>query len=308
MNTLKQANMVAQTWPGARLKSARRLTGGVSAEVYALEVADDLGNVTRSVLREHAPVHTSISAELEYKLLKALHGFGLPVPEPLLFDASCTLLANPFVMMRFIEGHSAIPSGDAFDYIDKMASQLFKIHQVPVQGLPGLPERVDPRPAVFDYLPEASEWIGLRASLRALSDTRFEGAPCLLHGDYWAQNLLWHGGQITGVLDWEDAAIGDPLADVAAASVELRYLFGRPGQARFIAAYSAFRPVEAHRLALWQVYVAASAHHFMSGWQLPPADEANRRREGLASIREAERVLRASASIPRPSDPFIVLS
>ena len=157
--------------------------------------------------------------------------------------------------------------------------------------MPALPSRLDPLPEVFEYLPTAAEWGGLKARLRALTDTGFKGAPCLLHGDYWAQNLLWEQGRITGILDWEDAAIGDPLSDVAGASVELRYLFGREGMQRFIAAYSALSSVDPTRLALWQVYVAAAAQHFISTWQLAPADEAHRRRHALASLHDAEACL-----------------
>ena len=287
MNALKQAELVAEVWPGAALRSARRLTGGVSAQVYALEVAHSSGALAQVVVREHSSVESHYTAELEFLLLKALHSLDLPVPQPILFDARCTLAATPFVIMAAIPGSSVIPTGEAFEYIDEMARQLFSIHQAPIQNLPTLPSRLDPLPEVFEYLPTAAEWGGLKARLRALTDTGFKGAPCLLHGDYWAQNLLWEQGRITGILDWEDAAIGDPLSDVAGASVELRYLFGREGMQRFIAAYSALSSVDPTRLALWQVYVAAAAQHFMSTWQLAPEREARMRQQALATLEES---------------------
>jgi hygromycin-B 4-O-kinase len=37
----------------------------------------------------------------------------------------------------------------------------------------------------------------------------------LVHGDFGSNNLLTDGRQITGVIDWSEAAIGDPLYDVA---------------------------------------------------------------------------------------------
>lgn len=45
-----------------------------------------------------------------------------------------------------------------------------------------------------------------------------EYAPTLIHGDLWYENVLVDPemGIITGVLDWEDAAIGDQSQDVAA--------------------------------------------------------------------------------------------
>ncbi|MBP3963126.1 aminoglycoside phosphotransferase family protein [Paenibacillus lignilyticus] len=37
----------------------------------------------------------------------------------------------------------------------------------------------------------------------------------LVHGDFGSNNVLSHGGQITGVIDWSEAMIGDPLYDIA---------------------------------------------------------------------------------------------
>ena len=37
----------------------------------------------------------------------------------------------------------------------------------------------------------------------------------LVHGDFGANNLLAHDGDVSGVLDWESALVGDPLHDVA---------------------------------------------------------------------------------------------
>jgi hypothetical protein len=54
-------------------------------------------------------------------------------------------------------------------------------------------------------------------------------------------------------------------------------------------------------LALWQVYVAAAAQHFMGDWGLAPALEAHMRREALASIQEAGVILMNSAPSGSPS-------
>ena len=37
----------------------------------------------------------------------------------------------------------------------------------------------------------------------------------LVHGDFGSNNLLVHDGQVSGVLDWESALVGDSLHDVA---------------------------------------------------------------------------------------------
>jgi aminoglycoside phosphotransferase (APT) family kinase protein len=113
------------------------------------------------------------------------------------------------------------------------------------------------------------------------------GSPKLLHGDFWPENLLWQQGAVAAVVDWEDAALGDPLSDVAASRVELRYKFGKGSMRRFTEAYAKHHKVDRARLALWQVYVAAAAQRYMGGWGLDPALEAHMRAEALVSIREA---------------------
>lgn len=40
-------------------------------------------------------------------------------------------------------------------------------------------------------------------------------ALALVHLDDWRGNVLWDRGQTTAVVDWEEAACGDPVVDVA---------------------------------------------------------------------------------------------
>ena len=51
-------------------------------------------------------------------------------------------------------------------------------------------------------------------------------ASALLHGDYWPGNVLWNGRRLVGVVDWEEACIGDPIADVAIARLDMLWAFG----------------------------------------------------------------------------------
>ncbi len=291
MNDDPYAAIVDRVLPGARLTATTRLTGGVSADVYRLDAIRDDGTAVRLVLRAHGRSHAGHGAALEFQLLQALHQGGVPVPEPLLVDVSGEVLPDPFLVMSFVDGSSEVPAAQTTAHIERMAAVLARIHEVPLAPLPALPVRNDPLPEVFDFLPQGAEWASLRDHLRGCTDTASTQAPRLLHGDYWPENLLWRNGAVMAVLDWEDAAFGDPLSDVACTRVELRYRFGRDSMALFTDAYAAHRPVDGQRLALWQVYVAAAAHKYMGRWGLAPEREAHMRREALASIAEAGAVL-----------------
>jgi aminoglycoside phosphotransferase (APT) family kinase protein len=92
-------------------------------------------------------------------------------------------------------------------------------------------------------------------------------------------------------LDWEDAAYGDPLSDVACTALELRYVVGADGAERFLQAYQDLKTLDRPRLALWQLYVAAAAHHAMGSWGLDADREAHMRKTALTAIREASRLV-----------------
>ncbi len=279
--------IVAALFPAARLMAVERLAGGVSADVHRLDLRLADGSTASVVLRAHGASHAGHPVELEYRLLQSLHRAGVPVPEPLVVDATGRLLGDPFLIMAFVDGTSTFPAAQEPLHVERMAETLRQVHAVPTADLPTLPTRLDPLPEVFDYLPDGPGWAGLRAHLESLTDTAYQQSPKLLHGDFWPENLLWRDGAIVAILDWEDAAIGDPLSDVACSRVELRYKFGKAVMEPFTAAYARPGTVDRQRLALWQVYVAAAAQRFMGDWGLPKAQEAHMRREALASIREA---------------------
>ncbi len=286
--------LIAHHFPGGRLTGIQRFTGGVSADVFCLDLLTPKAGPARYVLRVHGATHGGHDAALEHELLGALRDAGSKVPTPLGYGTGGGCLPDPYLVIEYIEGKSAIPPDQSRVYIERMATELAGIHALAIDTLPALPVRIDPRPEVFEFLPPGEEWGPLTDTFEALPETAWQGEQVLLHGDFWPENLLWRDGDIVAVLDWEDAAIGDPMADLAGACVELRYLFGPDVMAGFTAAYARHRAIDEFRLALWQVYVAAAAQQYMVDWRLPPAREAHMRKEALASIREAAAVLAAA--------------
>lgn len=278
--------------PGARLNTAERLTGGVSADVYRLDLLLADGSKDRAVLRVHGSTHCGHSAELEFQLLEALFEAGLLVPKPHCFDASCNLIEHPYLVMDFIDGSSVIAQSKIETCIEMMAEELIAVHRTATGTLPYLPPRMDPLPELFEFLPAGSEWLEFQAYLTKLENTAFEGPAMLLHGDYWPANLVWSDGRIAAILDWEDAALGDPISDVACACLELRYIYGEKGMHLFKNAYAKHSPVENGRLALWLAYVASAAQKHMGGWGLEPSLETHMRRIANETLQEAVSFLR----------------
>lgn len=288
MPLLKNADRVLEpVLPGATLNGVARLTGGVSADVYRLDLRLANESPYRAVLRVHGETHCGHSAQLEFQLLETLFRSGLPVPRPLGFGEDSELLGHSYVLIDFVEGSSEIKAQNLETCIGKMAEMLVAVHRTGPADLPSLPLRMDPLPELVEFLKEDGEWFDLCAQLTKLNDTSYGGTPVLLHGDFWQENLIWSNGRIAAILDWEDAAVGDPLSDVACTCLELRYLFGDKGMREFKKAYARHGRIDQARLSLWLLYVAAAALKHMGDWGLAPSREANMRQAAKETLRQA---------------------
>jgi aminoglycoside phosphotransferase (APT) family kinase protein len=120
----------------------------------------------------------------------------------------------------------------------------------------------------------------------------------LLHGDFWPENLLWKDGRITAVLDWEDAALGDPHADLAGARLELALAHDEAAAESFTRAYAARRPLDPGRLPLWELYVSSAMLHFLGGWGLPPERERVLRDRARRFLERAARRIAVAGERP----------
>jgi aminoglycoside phosphotransferase (APT) family kinase protein len=74
-------------------------------------------------------------------------------------------------------------------------------------------------PSRAEWQPRRTDWISWAGPseyrLQAALQQRARPIPALLHLDYHPLNVLSDGRQITAVLDWANARVGDPRADVA---------------------------------------------------------------------------------------------
>lgn len=261
-----QQALVDRLVPGARVERSWPLTGGVSATVVAVELTRPDGARERVVVRRREahdwkPDQPGGMA-LEHAVLDRLHALGLPVPRPRLLEPPGTLVLD------HVEGTTAVPE----DAAGRMAAVLARIHATDLSTLPALPVRDDPVPALLEWLPSTPP---LAATLRARG--RFRGRAALLHGDFWPGNLVWRDGDIAAVLDWEDAAVGDPLSDLACARVELACAAGEAVARAFTGHYLRRTSLEAARLPVWDLYVTTAALASMDRWGLAPAVLAARR-------------------------------
>lgn len=276
------ARILRRFRPDARLRAARPMVGGVSAQVLALEVAYPDGWSETMVLRRHGAADLARDPEVaahEFRVLQTLQAAGVPAPAPLHLDTSGTLLLTPFLLQGFVEGDTADVPADPDDHMRQLAGALAAIHRVPDSDMPFLPRQEEQAAALIaEHRPEPDESLAesrLRAALAAAWPPPRRNPPVLLHGDFWPGNLLWRGGRLQAVIDWEDAAIGDPLADLANARLELSVALGEDAMAALTRHYLALTAIDTAALPLWELWAALRPIADLPGWGLEP--EAERR-------------------------------
>lgn len=293
MSNAYYESLILAPFPAAKLRGSEKLTGGVSASVTLLDVELSDGSGIKLVLREHGPSHCGHPIDLEFQLMRSLNDLGLSVPKPLAWGAKDGAHRYPYILLQYLDGTTDIPASAIENCIRVMAQKLAAVHDVVIDDLPPLPMRVDPRPELLDFLPKEAGWDSLRLVLTQMGSTVYRGKPVLLHGDYWPRNIVWKDDAFVGILDWEDAAVGDPLSDVACACLELTYLYGDWGAQCFLDAYCSRQSVDPFRFALWQAYVAAAGNTSMANWGLEPSRERAMRQIATNSIGEAALALGA---------------
>jgi len=279
-----------RTAPGAQLVRRWPLHGGVSAHVEALELALPAGVLRRVVVRRHGAASwkalTRDVTVVEFELLRALSRAGLAVPTPLFVEKNAELLGSAFFVMEYVDGAPELDPSELPSALEQMAEYLHRLHTLDIDV--ALPAREDPFEGALSLL-SASDPVS--DALRALRADAPPPARALLHGDYWPGNVLWKNGKLVAVLDWEDAAIGDPVSDLAGCRLELLWRYGANAAEAFSAHYLSLVKLDTTTLPVWELYAASAAAASMGDWGLPPEREADMRDKAQRVIEAARRAL-----------------
>jgi aminoglycoside phosphotransferase (APT) family kinase protein len=226
-------------WFAASLGAApplrfERLAGGYSNLTFL--VSDAAGE--RWVLRRPPLGHvlaTAHDVDREGGIMAALAGTGVPVPAVLGRTADPRWNEAPFFVMSFVPGQvlrtPADTAGLAGDESAMIAYGLFDvlaaIHAVDLAAT-GLDRLARPGSYAGRQLRRWHRQLqGIRTRDLPLMDAVFadlnarlpeQSGVALIHGDYRLDNvILGPGRQVSAVLDWELATVGDPLADLGLA-------------------------------------------------------------------------------------------
>ncbi|GIO30973.1 MULTISPECIES: phosphotransferase family protein [Paenibacillus] len=277
--------VVQQIEPGAKLLGTRALQGGVSAQVTKLDVEMPDGAVRKLLARRHGEADRSRNPQIaqhEFMLLQRLKAAGLPVPAP--YIALDRFGGAPLLVTEFMEGEVLGSMENVPDAMLQLADRLSDIHQVAWErhALHFLPKLNDGCDAKLNKRPERMDDSlsegRIRDALEAVWPLPQANRDVLLHGDFWPGNVIWKDGRIASLIDWEDAAIGDPLFDLANARLELLWASGTDAMDGFTQRYQTRNPgLDYSALPVWDLIAALKPATGLSEWGLPPDIERQMR-------------------------------
>ena len=149
--------------------------------------------------------------ERAYRRQKFVHGAGLPVPAvrgiKKLSETETALEmeyieGDPLISMYRGKGEEALT--DAMRVMVKLQCRMYAV------DAPGLPDLTD----MYVHEITATPYLTaqLKETLLALMKSLDKGRTKLCHGDIHPYNILF-SGEKSWIIDWEDAAKGDPAAD-----------------------------------------------------------------------------------------------
>ena len=252
----------------------RKFAQGQSNPTYLVTAG-----AARFVLRAKPPgplLPSAHQVEREFRVMRALAGTGVPVPEALaLATDAASPMGRAFFVMSYVEGRvffdPALPGmapAERASVYDAMNATLARLHAVDPEAV-GLGDFG--RPGSY-FARQTARWAGqYRASVAeplpemvrimdwlATECPEDDGQVALVHGDWRLDNMIFHPDrpEVVAVLDWELSTLGHPLADLAYQCMQWRLphasgmrglggldrsALGLPEEAAYVAEYAARR-------------------------------------------------------------------
>lgn len=227
---------------------AREITTGQANRVWYVD-----GNVPYVLKHYGDPAR----AANESAALTLLTQYGAPAPRPLAADPG----GEPAWTAQQAVQADLVP---ADQFLDELADPLAAVHRIPgphagrLAGARRYPSWSDYLHDRLNLYASAAPELTSTASVlhRSVESLPADTAPRLLHHDLQVGHLVRAPGRVRLLLDWELAAYGDPLSDLARLAVRLH----EPDPSVLLPLADHPTRTAGHRLHLyWHIHLLANA-------------------------------------------------
>ncbi len=223
----------------------KRLTGGLECETYRL----DLGgrHLVVKVLTKNGS-----DAATEFDNLLVVTDADVPTPVPVRLDDAGNWFGFPAIVMSALPGKPTLYPADVDGWIMGAAGGLAAVHDLDPGNARAVraPRWQRWRPLIDRVGDEAG---AVEKRLGQLYERAEGDQKVFSHDDYNPGNVLFHDGDLSGVVDWADITIEPAQAAVAQYRHLLAIHPGGEAPGRFLAGYSAASGRELADLPLWDI-------------------------------------------------------
>ncbi|HUF33451.1 MAG TPA: aminoglycoside phosphotransferase family protein [Acidimicrobiales bacterium] len=217
---------------GERVTRVEARRGGSSSAIHALTVGDSRVILRRYVIPDVIEEEPDI-IDQERRALRVLERSAAVTPKAILSDETGVHADVPALVMSCLSGRVNWTPANIEGWLRQLAEALPPIHATPHEADDGIrafrpyrPDRWEPPP----WLRDRSIWDRAVAVFHA---PPADDAEAFINRDYHPGNVLFRRGKVTGVVDWQSAAIGPPSVDVSHCRGNLIGRFGLEVADRF---------------------------------------------------------------------------
>lgn len=276
-----------QTW-------LRQLQGFEESEITSLEpVSGGASNLTYCVRMNKAPfaavalriqrkegIFQPYSIVRETQVLRKLEASSLPVPKVLGVEWDREILGDKFAVLEWIDAPHMGEAGAEASF-EAFTRAVVQVHQLDWQalGLDLLGVPLNYENAILGAIAPVAKRLRawelnkdplLKRGLSLLQSRRpTKGEIAFCHGDINVFNYLFRNGEVVGIVDWEQAHLGDPRTDVGqllALSILKGAPFGNVREMPFLLAYEAAAGKKLEYMEYFRAFWAFQLAVIYHGW------------------------------------------
>lgn len=305
------SSFFAKERPGAIISGVRRVGGGASKEQFFFTLSENGADEKFLLRMDPRSAITETDREREFVLIDAMQG-RVPVPEPVWIDNDAKHFPQAAAILRVVSGvtkpsDAGVKVSGLGTWLgpdlrgkikDQFLDHLVEIHRYDFRAhpLPGfeVPDADAKQAARWAY----NYWLELwevdagepRPIMALATQWLADNMPdttelVMIHGDYRTGNYLFDedSGEITALLDWELARIGDFHEDLGWVLMEIFGTFDTDGTLRASDLFEREEFITEYERRSGRTVNRKTLHYYdvMSSWKCNVIVQAN----GLAAAR-----------------------